>query len=509
MLHKTNGRHSCAVQARFAVGAVTFSVLSAFMVGTLAAQYPSSALQSASGTAAVPLGKLVEQFPFSKPASVQGSLAPPSEAAPVEVTPPGAGSTASSRVSAARTPRRITLEEAKQQVATNSVNSPLARLGQLSLEAARQHVLVAEGDYYAKISATVANLHYSDFLGQVLTLQRPLTGGVAQVPIPIFNQDQTAVAVTMVQPITPLFQVYQMVKIARADERITMAKTGPSVARNTSAAQLEESYFKLMIAQRRLTLARLKLNSAQNRPLYASTSPGLVRAPSQEPELLEAKAVVTVNAEVDDLTASLNRMLGWPEDTQLELVSPSPLVENITLEDVADKSLSASPDVVEAEQTVVKARAASVLSKLAYMPTIAAVAGFVYQNVIPVVPNTFGYGGVMISYNLFDFGKREAAVREASAQLGMAETAVQLTKAKVSASLKTSFSDLERTRQLSEITQKMGSSVTMLVNVSSTPESVDMTLARTNAEVEMLEADLAHRKAYARLKAVGGAQLSK
>jgi len=44
--------------------------------------------------------------------------------------------------------------------------------------------------------------------------------------------------------------------------------------------------------------------------------------------------------------------------------------------------------VVEAEQTAVKARAASVLSKLAYMPTVGAVSGFVYQNAVPLLPNT-------------------------------------------------------------------------------------------------------------------------
>jgi hypothetical protein len=110
----------------------------------------------------------------------------------------------------------------------------------------------------------------------------------------------------------------------------------------------------------------------------------------------------------------------------------------------------------------------------------------------------------MVSYNLFDFGKREAAVKEAHAQMEMAETALDLTKAKVSASVKTSYSELERTRQLSQLAQQMGSSVTRVMNASFAPGSVEVSAACTKVETEMLEADLAHRQAYARLKALIG-----
>jgi hypothetical protein len=41
------------------------------------------------------------------------------------------------------------------------------------------------------------------------------------------------------------------------------------------------------------------------------------------------KAVETAAATVRDLTASLNRLMGWPDETELELAVPDPLVENI------------------------------------------------------------------------------------------------------------------------------------------------------------------------------------
>jgi outer membrane protein TolC len=181
-------------------------------------------------------------------------------------------------------------------------------------------------------------------------------------------------------------------------------------------------------------------------------------------------------------------------------------VENISLQEVSDHPVASNSGVVEAEQNVVKARAAARLSKLAYVPTVAAVAGYAFQNVIPAVKSNFGYGGVVASYNLFDFGKREHAVKEARAQLEMAEIALEVTKAKTAADMKKSFYELEHSREISNVAQKMGSSAALLMNVSTNSGNLQIEAARAEIELEMLQADLAHRQAYARVKALVGAQ---
>jgi len=472
-------------------------------VGTVMGQNPIfGPSQSALVTGSTPLEKLLGKLSSSSAVEVRSGQEQWSDASKRFAV--AATSLKENADRPDRIPRRITLEQVKQQVAATAA-SPLVRLGQLSIEAAKLHRLGVQSDYFPKIGATVTNLHFTDFLGEVLTLHRPLAGTPVQVPLPLFSQNQTIVAMTFVQPITPLFQVYQAVKIARADERIAIAKAGGAIAQNISNTRIEEAYFKLLIAQRRAISADRKIRIAETPPLYASVS-RLVRAPAQEPDLLEATAAATAIAEVRELTDSLNRMLGWPSDTELDLVQPDPLVENISAADIGDKNVTANLEVIEAEQTVIKARAASTLSKLTYIPTVAATSGFIYQNALPLLPTTFGYGGLIVSYNIYDFGKRERAVKEASAQREMAEIAVQLTKAKVAANMKAAYAELERTRQLSQMTQKMGLSVTQLMTVSSTSESTDMIAARANVEVEMIEADLAHRQAYARLKALMGPQ---
>jgi hypothetical protein len=402
-----------------------------------------------------------------------------------------------------RGPRHVTLQQVQQSA--NRAALPLQRLAMLSVEAARQHRLGVQADYFPKFGATFWNLHTTDFLGQIFAVRHPFLGVTQQVPIQIVNKDQTAAFLTVVQPITPILQVHQAVKVARADERIAMAKAAAGIARNARNAEAEEAYFQLLIAQRQLTSAEWKLRSGGSRPMYAGVSVGRVHVSGPQVDFVEArKAVESAAAKVKEWTASLNRILGWPEETELDLEMPDPLVENISLYDVADKPANANPDLVEAEQTVVKARAAAKLAKLAYVPTVVAVSGYAFQNVLPAVLSNFGYGGVMASYTLFDFGKREHAIKEAHAQLEMAEMGLQAAKAKSAADLKKSYYELERTRQLSNMAQRMGSSAALLMNASAGTENLQVRAARAEMELEMLQADLAHRQAYGRLKALLG-----
>jgi outer membrane protein TolC len=168
------------------------------------------------------------------------------------------------------------------------------------------------------------------------------------------------------------------------------------------------------------------------------------------------KSLVIAASKVKELTASLDQLLGYPANTELELIPPETQYEDISLKEAGARAMLANPEVIEAEQTVVKARAASTLSKLDYVPDIALLGGYAYQNnVIPVLPPDFSFIGVMGTYTVFDFGKREHTVKERRAQLSAAELAVELTKAKVTASVKSSYYAMERARQLSELAHRM------------------------------------------------------
>lgn len=395
--------------------------------------------------------------------------------------------------------RHITLEEAEQQ-ADAGKNPLLARLAQLQIEAAKQHRLGTESDFFPKIGATLLNTHFNKFMGQLLQVARPALGTTSTVSLPLAGKDQTFIAANAAQPITPLFKLRQVYNIARADERIAMAKAGMPVS---SASLVEKNYYELLVAQKQLALAKINSKKVEDRWLVASNAaPNLA---GHEEELLEmSKALAIAANRVEELTVDLNGLLGWPAGTKLELETPAAPLEDISLQEATDKAMAASVEVAEAEQNAAKARAASALSKLEYVPYVVVTGGYAYNgNALPLLPRDFTYIGLLGSYTLFDFGKREHGIKERKAQVGMAETALQLTKAKVAAGVKTSYFELQGARQLSDLTRRMASA-TQALNVSAKEEGSDAAITRAKIEMEMLQADLKYRQAISQMRSLMG-----
>src|SRR5262245_56762327 len=141
--------------------------------------------------------------------------------------------------------RRITLADA--QHLAQGANDALKRLGELQVEAARQHRLGVTSMYFPSVATQFLDFRLSEEPGVLLTLQQPLTGAAISVPITVIFQTQTAFNVVAAQPITQLFAVRQLVHIARADENIARAKAGLPVA--AISRQVEKNFFDLLVAE--------------------------------------------------------------------------------------------------------------------------------------------------------------------------------------------------------------------------------------------------------------------
>jgi outer membrane protein len=393
--------------------------------------------------------------------------------------------------------RRITLDEA-QQLAGGASN-PLVRLAALQVRIAKEHRLGIQSMYFPNISGQLENLHFNKVPGDVLSLDR--LGRTLSVNI--INKNQTAFNFSAIQPVTPLFAVHQLVKVARADEAIAEAKAGAPAAE--TASKVEKNYFDLMIVQRELVSAEAESKKIQAKWLSASNSGAPRISAEQETDMTGAeKGVMFATSKVRELTASLDDMLGLPEGTKLELIPPEPLSENTSLDEAVDKAVAANVAVVEAEQTAKKAQAGSALSKMQYFPSVAIVGGYTNQTALNIIlPHDFSYIGVMATYTVFDFGKRERGVKESDAQAEMAEMAVPLTKAKVAGEVKSSYFELERSRKLSQLARRMVAS-TQVVEASYKSEDSEVESARAKMEADMFRVELEYRQAYSRLKTLMG-----
>src|SRR5258708_35775857 len=210
-------------------------------------------------------------------------------------------------------------------------------------------------------------------------------GGAAAPRVQLLNKTEALLEATASHPITPLFKSREVVNLARADERIARAKAGMPV--EETAMKVEKNYFDLLVAQCELVAARSEAKKIESKQMIASNGAVPVITDEYRSELIQAdKVLVNAESKVKELTASMNEMLGWAEETQLELVPPDPLEEQISLREAAGKALVANTDLIEAEQHVVKAKAGSKLSKLDYVPDMAVIGGFPNQKVLPLLP---------------------------------------------------------------------------------------------------------------------------
>jgi outer membrane protein TolC len=291
-------------------------------------------------------------------------------------------------------PLLINLPDAQARAAATS---KVAELAKLSAAAARYHRQAAQGDYFPKIGSTFVNLHFNKFMGEEIALRN----GTAHLPL--LNKDQSLVAVTATQPVTPLFKVREAVRLARADERIAQAKA--DAVAGQVAANVERTYLSLLVAQRQQLGAEIKLKM---------------------------------------------------------MVPPAQIAST-------------------------------------------AIWGYSYQTGIPLLPRDFSFVGVLASWNVFDFGKRERTVKERDTGVRMAEINLELVRAKVAASLNKASFDLQRTRRTLQLTRKVAS-MYQAVPAHYQAASLETREAQTQAEMEMFQAELDYRLAYAELKRVRGVQ---
>ena len=382
--------------------------------------------------------------------------------------------------------RRITLDDAQAQAAASTMKN-LARLG---IDAAKYHRQAVQADYFPKLDASFLNLHFNKFLGQTI----PVAGRDAELPL--FGKNETAVALTVFQPVTQLLQIHQAVNVARADEEIAKAKAAGITSQ--IAMNVEHDYFALLIAQRQQTVAQAKVKMLESGSQLASTiSLPVGNMMERKTALLEAsKELTTANNVVTELTHSLNALIGFAADTRLALVPPEPAIETVSLPQATQQAVANSPEVVEAKQTVAKAKAASKLAKLEYVPAVTVIGGYINQPqpVLPFLPQDFSYIGFTATYTIFDFGKREKTISERNTQVSMAEANVGLVEAKVAAGVHKAFMDLERTRKIRDLTRQLAASYQ--------EASLDNTSARARAEAEMFQAEMDYRSAYTELKRI-------
>lgn len=167
--------------------------------------------------------------------------------------------------------------------------------------------------------------------------------------------------------------------------------------------------------------------------------------------------------------------------------------------------IALNSEIVEAEETVVKAKAAHRLAKLEYVPDAVITGGYMFQTGVPALPDDFSWIGVVATWTIFDFFKRERTIKERGAQVTMAKANLEMVRAKVAAEPLKTVVELDRTRRILELTRRVASMQRAMTPRDQDP-GPEAKAALAKAEAEMFQAELDYRMAYAHMNRAEGEQ---
>jgi outer membrane protein TolC len=416
--------------------------------------------------------------------------------------------------------QRLTLTEAVHLAITHNRSLKIARLKVVENE---QKKAGQRSAYFPSITNQTNALHVTDLqnivipagaLGTAAGLLNPAQNvGLPQGQKTLFSSG------TMIsQPLTQLIRIHEANRIAAAE--VAVSRDDLKKAENLVALQVHSLYFGILIAH-------LQKQAAEQQSTYAEehlreseqdvrngNALNVATIQSRAGLLESQQSVLTAGLQLSDLSTDFNDLLGLPLDTILELDPAVPATFELRpREEYTQTAWSENPEILAAEEAVRKARAGLIAAKSAYIPDITAYARQSYQDGVPFLVRNFGTFGVTLSYDVFDFGKRRAAVRERDAQLAQVEEDLRRLKDQVAVGIERSYNKLERTKSLVQVANqvvKLRQESERLAQNELTQDVVlvserrQATAATYKAQADYLQASLGYLLAWAELEQAVG-----
>jgi outer membrane protein TolC len=359
-------------------------------------------------------------------------------------------------------PRQITLEEAVQLALKHN---HIVRISQFTVEEKQHAKELARSAYFPilRSDSSLAKVTDTEFIG-IPTGSLGEIGGT-QIPdrTDILNQGGKTLVVSgtsLTQPLSDLWKIRPANDVATAELNASRDK-----ARQTEdavALKVHQLYYRILIAGSHQEADQAKIQATEDlqkeRIEQAKNGSALEEeAIESRAQFLEAKQdLLTTELQLSDLTMQLNDAIGLPLTTQLTLDAAVRQVSaNCDREECLRVALESHPEIAEARAQIAEADAAVRLAKRQYIPDVVAFARYNYQENVPFLAKNFGTFGIRFGYDLFDGGRRNAAIAEHKSQLAQAEENLARIKEDVELRVQTAWNKLERTRQMVQVSQEL------------------------------------------------------
>jgi len=377
--------------------------------------------------------------------------------------------------------------------------------------------------YFPSITNQSNVLHLTDLQNIAIPAGALGTAGGALLPargvsLPQGQNTLFSSGTMIAQPLTQLIRVHDSNRVAAAEAAVSRDEL--KQAENQVALQVHSLYYGILIAQLQMKAAeqQTKFAAEHLRESEDDVSKGSalrVAAIDGRAGLLESQqSLLAAELQLSDLNTELDDLLGLPLETQLDLDPAVPAnVDQQSREEYVKTAWAENPQILAAEDTVRKATAAVAGAKTAYIPDVTAYARHSYQDGVPFLVRNFGDFGFNLNWEVFDFGKRRAAVRERENQLAQAQENLRRLKDSVAVEIERSYNKMERTRSMVQVANQVvklrqeserlakNQMAQGVVLVSDTRRA---TAATYKAQADYLQASLGYLLAWAELEQAVG-----
>jgi outer membrane protein TolC len=359
--------------------------------------------------------------------------------------------------------RHLTLQEAVQLALKHN---HLVRIAGYKVEESQHAKERAKSGYFPTIRNESGVLKVTDT--QFIQIAQGELGTIGGVPNPdhaaTLNQGGKLFITSGTQLTQPLTQLFTKVKpqndIARAN--LDVSRANAQETENEIALKVHEIYYRLLIAQLHRSAIEAKIRAAQE--LQSERTQEVKYGSALQQDLIESSAqalqakqeLLSTELALSDLTLQLNDVIGVPLTTQLDLDPTVPTVQSICeREECVKIALASHPEVAAARDEVRKASASVQLSKAEYIPDVSALARYSYASDVPFLARNFGTFGASFTYDLFDGGRRRAALHESNSQLDEARENLARVSEEIEVQVQTASNRLERTREMVKVSEEL------------------------------------------------------
>jgi outer membrane protein TolC len=358
------------------------------------------------------------------------------------------------------TPMRLTLDQAID-LALKQNHS--IRLRSLSVEKMQSMKDEAKSDYQPHIKTSGDVHHVTELEGVVIPAGTfgnfSATGPVPAKSLTIDQGSATSYigGVGLEQPLTQLFRIHQ--ENVAAGQDVLVAKTQLDQTEDAVALQVRQLYYNILVNERQVEASQAQLDAAQVKDQESRRD--VERGNALEISALQSRAGIlqaqqqnlTLRLEGKDLRRQLADTLGLRVNTPIDL-DPSIAIAPLNIPTQAEAvqiALEQNQDLRAARQTLVKAQAGLAAAKDAYIPDVTALSHYYYESGVPLLVHNFGTFGFSLSYDLFDGGRREAALRVARSDVRSAEVTVEKLQADTEVQVQAVYDRIDELRQMVDV----------------------------------------------------------